>query len=339
MINYREFDVSEMSISNHMHAGQPRRFAVRRRSRRFRRGSFATATSSSTPASGIRAPADLKGKRGGVVEYRQTAGVYMRGLMQHEYGVKPTDVEWVQARPDRLGKKPPADVKITTAPPGSQPGDLLERGEIDFLLSASPPVAFQRGSPKVARLFPNYRELEIDYYKRTKIYPIMHLIVIRQATLYEQHPWIALSLYKAFCAAKDRAMRALSHAGAPRASFAWLHSLIEEEQAVIGKDWFPYGVQNPAAIDALLQYMDGAGADRAPADDRGVVRAEHAAPGAGGRGPRALTRMFEGESSDRNSTCRCSSAARCLPCWPCSCRCLPRRRRIIRAGRSPSWCR
>ena len=106
----------------------------------------------------------------------------------------------------------------------------------------------------MARLFPNYRELEVEYYKRTKIYPIMHVIVVKRA-LYEQHPWIALSLYKAFLAAKERAMRSLQHAGAPRASFAWLHSLIEEEQAVIGKDWFPYGVQNPAAIDALLQYM------------------------------------------------------------------------------------
>jgi 4,5-dihydroxyphthalate decarboxylase len=253
MINYREFDVSEMSISNHItlvSQGDAAFVAIPAfPSRVFRHGYFFINT-----GSGIRAPADLKGKRGGVVEYRQTAGVYMRGLLQHEYGVKPSDVEWVQARPDRLGKTPPASVKITTAPPGTQPGDLLERGEIDFLLSASPPVAFQRGSPKIARLFPNYRELEIDYYRRTKIYPIMHLIVIRR-DLYEQHPWIALSLYKAFCAAKDRALRALSHAGAPRASFAWLHSLIEEEQAVIGKDWFPYGVQNPAAIEALLQYM------------------------------------------------------------------------------------
>jgi 4,5-dihydroxyphthalate decarboxylase len=253
MINFREFDVSEMSISNHMtlvsQGNAPFVAIPAFPSRVFRHGYFFINT-----GSGIRAPSDLKGKRGGVVEYRQTAGVYMRGLLQHEYGVKPSDVEWVQARPDRLGKTPPAGVKITTAPPGTQPGDLLERGEIDFVLSASPPVAFQRGSPKIARLFPNYRELEIDYYRRTKIYPIMHLIVIRR-DLYEQHPWIALSLYKAFCAAKERALRALSHAGAPRASFAWLHSLIEEEQAVIGRDWFPYGVQNPAAIEALLQYM------------------------------------------------------------------------------------
>ena len=207
MINYQEFDLSEMSISNHATlaslGNSPFVGIPAFPSRVFRHNSFFVNT-----ASGIRTPADLKGKRGGVVEYRQTAGIYMRGLMQHEYGVKPTDVEWVQARPDRLGKTTPPGLKITTAPPGSQPGDLLERGEIDFLLSASPPVAFQRGSPKVARLFPNHRELEVEYYKRTKIYPIMHVIVIKRA-LYEQHPWIALSLYKAFLAAKERAMRAL----------------------------------------------------------------------------------------------------------------------------------
>jgi len=257
MINYREFDLSEMSITNYItlvSLGESPFVAIPVfPSRVFRHGYFFINT-----GSGIKTPADLKGKRGGVVEYRQTAGVYMRGIMQHEYGVKPSDVEWVQARPDRLGRKFADDLKLTTAPPGSQPGDLLEKGEIDFLLSASPPTAFTRGSSKVARLFPNYRELEIDYYKRTKIYPIMHLIVIRK-DVHERNPWAALSLYKAFLAAKQRAMQALAHAGAPRASFAWLHSLIEEEQSIIGKDWFPYGVENPAAITALLQYMQEQG--------------------------------------------------------------------------------
>jgi 4,5-dihydroxyphthalate decarboxylase len=257
MINYREFDISELSMTNYItlvSTGECPFVGIPVfPSRVFRHGYFFINTSK-----GITAPGDLKGKRGGVVEYRQTAGVYMRGILQHEYGVKPSDVEWVQARPDRLGRALPPDVKVTTAPPGSQPGDLLERGEIDFLLSANPPAAFQRGSPKIARLFPNYRKLEIDYYQRTKIYPIMHLIVIRRE-VYERHQWIALSLYKAFCAAKERCQRAYLHAGAPRASFAWLHTLIEEEQSIIGKDWFPYGVENPAAIEALLQYMEEQG--------------------------------------------------------------------------------
>ena len=137
MINYREFDLSEMSITNYItlvSLGESPFVAIPVfPSRVFRHGYFFINT-----ASGIKTPADLKGKRGGVVEYRQTAGVYMRGIMQHEYGVKPSDVEWVQARPDRLGRKLPPDMKVTTAPPGSQPGDLLEKGEIDFLLVRQP---------------------------------------------------------------------------------------------------------------------------------------------------------------------------------------------------------
>ena len=87
-----------------------------------------------------------------------TAAVYMRGLLQHEYGVKPSDVEWVQGRADRLGRKLPADIRLTQAPAGTELGDLLERGEIDFLMTANNPLSFRRGSPNVRRLFPNYAE-------------------------------------------------------------------------------------------------------------------------------------------------------------------------------------
>src|SRR5438309_2028629 len=125
----------------------------------------------------------------------------MRGLRQHEYGVKPSDVEWVQGRTDRLGRKLPSDIRLTQAPAGTELGDMLERGEIDFMMCANNPLTFRRGSPKVRRLFPNYAEMEKDYYRRTKIYPIMHTIVIRRE-IFERDPWVALSLYKAFCAAK-----------------------------------------------------------------------------------------------------------------------------------------
>ena len=152
----------------------------------------------------FKTPADLKGKRGGVPEYSMTAAVYMRGLLQHEYGVKPSDVAWVQGRADRLGHKLPPDVRLTQAPAGAELGDLLERGEIDFLMTANNPLSFRRGAPNVRRLFPNYRELEQDYYRRTKIYPIMHTVVIRR-DVYERDPWVALSLYKALCRAKDHA--------------------------------------------------------------------------------------------------------------------------------------
>jgi hypothetical protein len=160
----------------------------------------------------------------------------------------------VQGRADRLGHKLPADIRLTQAPPGAELGDLLERGEIDFLMTANNPLSFRRGSPTVRRLFPNYMELEKDYYRRTKIYPIMHTLVIRRE-IYERDPWVALSLYKAFVRAKEYSFRLLLETGSPKASFAWLQPMIEQEQAIIGKDWYPYGIEaNRPTIEALLQY-------------------------------------------------------------------------------------
>ena len=218
-------------------------------SRVFRHGYFFINTSK-----GIASGADLKGKRGGVPEYSMTAAVYMRGLMQHEFGVKPSDVEWVQGRADRLGRKLPSGVRLIQAPAGTELGDLLDRGEIDFLITANNPLSFRRGAKNVRRLFPNYAEMEKDYYQRTKIYPIMHTVVIRR-DIYDRDPWVAVSLYKAMCEAKERCYRLLQEAGAPKASFAWLQPMIEEEQAIIGRDWYSYGIaQNKPSIEALLQY-------------------------------------------------------------------------------------
>jgi 4,5-dihydroxyphthalate decarboxylase len=218
-------------------------------SRVFRHGYFFINTDK-----GIKTGADLKGKRGGVPEYSMTAAVFMRGVMQHEWGVKPTDVEWVQGRHDRLGRKLPSDIKLTQAPAGTELGDMLERGEIDFMMTANNPLSFRRGSPKVARLFPNYAEVEKDYYRRTRIYPIMHTVVIRR-DVYDRDPWVALNLYQALCRAKDACYRSVMDTGSPKASFAWLQPMIEEEQRIIGEDWYPYGIEkNRPTLEALLQY-------------------------------------------------------------------------------------
>src|SRR5215204_946875 len=253
MLQYREFDASEMSLSNYttlVSGGSPPFIAIPvYPSRVFRHGYFFINTET-----GIAGPRDLKGRRGGVPEYSMTAAVYMRGLLQHEYGVAPSDVEWVQGRADRLGRPLPPDVRLTQAPAGAELGDLLARGEIDFMMTANNPLSFRRGAANVRRLFPDYAEVEKDYYRRTKIYPIMHTVVIRR-DVYERDPWVALNLYKAFVAAKQHACRLLLEGGSPKASFAWLQPLIEEERAIIGSDWYPYGIeQNRPSLEALLQY-------------------------------------------------------------------------------------
>jgi 4,5-dihydroxyphthalate decarboxylase len=253
MLQFKEFDACEMSMSNYISlVGKGDQSLVGIpifMSRAFRHGYIFINTDK-----GIHAPRDLIGKRGGVPEYSMTAAVHIRGLLQHDYGVKPSDVEWVQGRIDRLVQKLPEDIRISQGPTGVELGDMLERGEIDFLTSATVPVSFRRKSPKVARLFPNYRQLEQDYYARTKIYPIMHLVVIRR-DIYERHPWVALSLYHALCEAKQRCFDLLIETGSPKASFAWLPAIIEEEQATFGTDWFPYGVEsNRHSLEALLQF-------------------------------------------------------------------------------------
>jgi 4,5-dihydroxyphthalate decarboxylase len=253
MLQYQEFHASEMSLSNYtslVSDGNAPFIAIPVfPSRVFRHGYFFINTKK-----GIEKPADLAGKRGGVPEYSMTAAVYMRGLLQHEYGVMLNQIEWLQGRADRLGHALPPDIRLTQATAGTELGDLLDRGELDFLMTANNPLSFRRGSPNVKRLFPNYAEAEKDYYRRTKIYPIMHTVVIRRE-IYERDPWVALSLYKAFLRAKDYSFRLLLETGSPKASFAWLQPMIEEEQAIIGKDWYPYGIEaNRPTIEALLQY-------------------------------------------------------------------------------------
>ncbi len=168
-------------------------------------------------------------------------------------------------------------------------GDLLDKGEIDFLMTANNPLSFRRGSPNVRRLFPDYAKAEKDYFRRTRIYPIMHTVVIRRE-IYDRDPWVAISLYKAFLRAKDYAFRLISETGSPKASFAWLQPLIEEEQSIIGKDWYPYGIEaNRPTIEALLQYTYEQGLSDRRLSGRGTLCAEHAARHSAQRGPTRLT--------------------------------------------------
>jgi 4,5-dihydroxyphthalate decarboxylase len=218
----------------------------------------------------VKSPADLAGKRIGVPLYTQTAALFVRGLMQHDLGIDLSGIEWVQGAVNEPGAygnpvvmpllKP---VKITPNQTGKSLSDLLATGEIQAIIGSNLPDSLKR-HPDVVRLFPDYRAREQDYFSRTHIFPIMHLVVIRN-DVYERHPEVAKSLYKAFTAAKDRAWEKMRYAGTLRYMLPWLPADVEEIDELFGGDCWPYGVEpNRPTLEALVTYMAEQGLIPAP---------------------------------------------------------------------------
>jgi 4,5-dihydroxyphthalate decarboxylase len=211
--------------------------------------------------SGIRTPKNLEGKRVGVPLYTMSAAIWIRGLLQHEYGVDLSKIRWVQGALRKAGPHGSPTVAPLLAPPsmeinnsGKSISTLLADGDIDAVIS-SRPVDGIGSNPDIARMFPNYREVEKDYFKRTQIFPIMHLIAIRR-DLYEAHPFVAQSLYDALCQAKDRALAQMKERGALRYMLPWLPADMDEIDDVFGGDPWPYGIEaNRPTLEALVQYM------------------------------------------------------------------------------------
>jgi 4,5-dihydroxyphthalate decarboxylase len=257
MLANAAFDVSEMSCAHSL---------IRRArgdfpfvaipifpSRMFRHGYIFVNTKA-----GIRGPKDLEGKRIGVPEYSQTAAVWIRGLLQHEYGVDLETVRWVSGgvnaagRPDILVNRPDgvAIERVKDRPLN----DLLVEGEIDALIGARRPDALGKDRA-VARLFPNYRQLEREYYRKTGIFPVMHTVVIREE-IYRRHRWVAESLFKAFVEAKARALAGMTFSSSLRYTLPWLHAELDEMAEVFGPDPWPYGMEaNRTVLTALVQYL------------------------------------------------------------------------------------
>ncbi|MEK7209899.1 MAG: ABC transporter substrate-binding protein [Candidatus Binatota bacterium] len=260
MGGHQEFDASEMSLSNQItmvSRGNAPFVAIPVFPSRFFRHSCVFINTES----GIKGPQDLKGKKVGAPEYSITAAVWIRGMLQDDYGVKARDMEWLvggqeeTGRKERVTLKLPPEIKVSPIAPDKTLNGMLESGEIHALISARAPSSFVKGSPKVRRLFPNYKEVEMDYYKRTKIFPIMHVLVIRRG-LYEQHPWVARSLYKAFCEAKERAIKAMHISNTLACTLPWLFAEIDQLKQIFGPDWWPYGIEpNRQLLETLIRYM------------------------------------------------------------------------------------
>ena len=218
----------------------------------------------------IRSPQDLAGKRIGVPLYTMTAAIFMRGLLAHDCGIDLTQVQWIEGamneakphgHPTRLALARPVSIAPNTS--GKSLSDLIAAGDIAATIGTSLPAAMKR-NPDIQRLFTDHHAQEKDYYRRTRIFPIMHLVVVRR-DIYERHPFVATSLYRAFCQAKDLALQKMRYPGTLRYMLPWMGSEIEEIDEVFGGDPWPYGVEpNRATLEALVQYSAEQGLIAAP---------------------------------------------------------------------------
>ncbi len=209
----------------------------------------------------IKSPKDLEGKRIGVPVYTMTAAIFQRGLLADEYGIDFSNVEWVEG--DINSTKPygnptilpPAKpIAISAVPPGQSLSALLDAGELQALIGVGVPDCYGR-NPDIVRLYPDYRAAEMDYYRRTRIFPIMHTVVIRK-DLHERSPFLAASLFRALNAAKDIAYHKMRYRGTLRAMLPWMHAELDDIEAVFGGDPWPYGVEpNRPTLSALVRYL------------------------------------------------------------------------------------
>jgi 4,5-dihydroxyphthalate decarboxylase len=259
MLRHHEFDVAEMSLSSYtlsLFADEPQFIAIPIFPSRFFRHSCIFINRHS----GIREPKDLIGKRVGTPEYQMTAGVWIRGILSDEYKIPVTSVQYFNGgeeepkRPEKLNLSLPPEIHLEPIPPTKTLSQMLDAGEIDALYSARMPSTFVKGSPNVRRLFEDYQTVEREYFSRTKIFPIMHAVVIRR-NVYEKHPWIAQSLYKAFVRAQRETYDELYQTAALKYMLPWLIKHVEETRALMGQDFWPYGLEpNVQALTTFLRY-------------------------------------------------------------------------------------
>jgi 4,5-dihydroxyphthalate decarboxylase len=213
----------------------------------------------------IKEPKDLKGKKVGVPEYQLTANVWARAILEDDYGVKPADIHWVRGgieepgRPEKVAIKLPDGVRLTNAPEGTTISELLIKGEIDGFIAPRPPSFMSEHTKNVGWLFPDPTATAKDYFKRTGIFPIMHLIGIRRA-LVEKFPYLPVAVFKAFEQSKSQALAALSDTAATKVTLPFVEEKLKETRDLMGPDFWAYGVEpNRKTLQAFLHHHHGQG--------------------------------------------------------------------------------
>ena len=250
-LNNGEFDVAELSASSYLAARDndlPFRAIPVFLHRRFRHGFMFINTGKS-----IKKPADLKGRRVGVKTMMTTAVLWMRGILQSEYGVPLDSIEWVAEIEDDVKVSLPAGTRYSCLPDNKSVETMLAEGELDAVFHSDLIKPFVAKDPRVARLFSDHKTEEMAYFERTGIFPIMHVLGIRKA-LAEEHPWLAVNLYKAFNDAKSAAMKRMAN---PRiVPLAWYRDAWEEQECLLGPDPWEYGLseKNRKVLETLVRY-------------------------------------------------------------------------------------
>jgi 4,5-dihydroxyphthalate decarboxylase len=212
----------------------------------------------------IKKPEDLKGKKVGLPEYQLTANVWARAILEDDHGVTPSDIHWIRAgiedagRPEKISIKLPPNVKLEDGPPGKSSSQLLAEGAIDGFIAPRPP-SLPKNTPNVGWLFPDPTAAAKDYFKRTGIFPIMHLVGVRK-TLAEQHPWLPGAVYKAFEQAKAKALELLSDTSATKVTLPFVEERLKEARELMGEDFWSYGLKaNRKTLETFLRHHHAQG--------------------------------------------------------------------------------
>src|SRR5262249_16467361 len=247
MLDNKEFDASEMSLASYAalkgRDACPFVAVPAALSRIFRHSCIYVRRGAS-----IGKPEDLRGKRVGTSQWSATALVFIRGMLEDDYGIKSADLHWFMGglrtfvEPPLIPLDLPKDIRLEFLAQGQTLEQLFEAGKLDALFSLYMPQLFVDGSPAIARPFANYKGTGQAYYRRARIFPIMHTVVLRE-DIYRAHPWAARSIYDALVKARDLAVDGLYDSDALRVALPWLLDHVEEARRAIGQDFWAYGLE------------------------------------------------------------------------------------------------
>jgi 4,5-dihydroxyphthalate decarboxylase len=251
MARHSEFDICEANVGAYF---MERDHGVALTSipvflhRRFRHGFLFV-----NAKAGIREPKDLIGKKVGGTNFQPASNIWMRGILEEEYGLPHRQVTWVVERSEDVAFTPPKNLRIEMVAPGKKLDVMLAEGEIPAMLSPEIPRLFLQGDKRIVRLFPNYKDIELAYFRKTGIFPIMHVTTIKQEIV-DKYPWVPTNLVKAFEEAKNIAYRRIAN---PRmVPIAWVRTALEEQEEVLGTDPWAYGLTpaNRKNLETVLRY-------------------------------------------------------------------------------------